>query len=214
MPPTQGLTRVRPLGNVQARKPRVGQASRRVDGEPGCIQLGALHSGKGAELPAAAGHLRCCVGDDNERPTDGDGGVPRPARGYVLPKSCPGSKAGGEAGCHCLHLLCAGQASRCSARTRCYIHQADAAGPRPGSHRGATGAQGGVKLTACTTESPGRHAFRENCAGNTRLRDRPLRFEDCKSWRRSGVLKLPPELVGPGHPSSAHSSRVSRITLV
>jgi hypothetical protein len=28
------------------------------------------------------------------------------------------------------------------------------------------------------------------------------------------VLKLPPELVGPGHPSSAHNSRVSRITLV
>jgi hypothetical protein len=119
MPPTQVLTRVQPLGNVQARKPRVGQASRRVDGEPGCVQLGTLHSGKGAELPAASGHLRCCVGDDDERPTEGDGGVPKPARGYVLPKSCPGSKAGGVAGCRCLHLLCAGQASRCSARTRC-----------------------------------------------------------------------------------------------
>lgn len=91
--PTQGLTRVRPLGNVQAPKSRVGKASRRVNGEPGCVQLGPFHSDKGAKLPAAAGHLRCCVGDDYERPKAGDGRVPCSARGYVLPESCFGLKA-------------------------------------------------------------------------------------------------------------------------
>jgi len=55
----------------QAREPRVGQTRCGIDAEPGCVRLGDLQRGQGAELPPASGHLRRCVGDDHEGPPAG-----------------------------------------------------------------------------------------------------------------------------------------------
>jgi hypothetical protein len=99
----------------------------------------------------------------------------------------------------CSLSVCAWQVSLYSARTSCCIRRAHAAGPRQASQQGATGA-GGPRLTACTTGSPARAAFRANCAASTRPTGPPRRSEDYRSWRRSAVPKLPPEgivLVGP-----------------